>query len=96
MSKKRVEDVVGYGNGYVFGEWVPSHIEGKLLTLVETIGLPERQEDAIKSLVRNIVWDDLMRHVQYITAEQHNALRKENENIGITVTGPMPRNLGVN
>ena len=94
MSKKRIEDEVGYGNAYVFGEWVPSHIEGKILTLIETIGLPEKQEDAIKSLARNIVWDDLMRNTQYITADQHNALRKENEDIGLMPSGPMPIGVG--
>jgi len=34
-------------------------IEGKLLTLVESIGLPQKQEEAIKSLVRQIIWNEV-------------------------------------
>jgi hypothetical protein len=32
-------------------------LTGKLLTIIETIGLPEKQESAIKSLVRNTLWN---------------------------------------
>lgn len=32
-------------------------MEGELLTLLETLGLPETQERAIKSLVRQRLWD---------------------------------------
>lgn len=34
-----------------------SYFEGKILTLVETIGLPEKQESALKSLMREKIWD---------------------------------------
>lgn len=30
--------------------------EGRLLTLIETLGLPKVQEDAIKSMIRREVW----------------------------------------
>lgn len=40
----------GFGSGH-FRE-----LEGKLLTIIETIGLKETQEDAVKSLVRNEIW----------------------------------------
>ena len=31
-------------------------IEGKLLALVESLGFSEKQEDAVKSLVRQFLW----------------------------------------
>jgi hypothetical protein len=34
-----------------------SNLEGRLLTLVETLGLPKSQEDAFKSYVRREVWE---------------------------------------
>jgi hypothetical protein len=40
---------------------VPNHaikrIEGKLLATVESIGLPEKQENAVKGLVRQALWE---------------------------------------
>lgn len=39
--------------------WV-SHIEGELLTLIESLGLREAQEKAIKSLTRQRLWDSFL------------------------------------
>jgi hypothetical protein len=36
--------------------WNVGSLEGKLLTLIETIGLPEKQENAIKSFARTEIW----------------------------------------
>lgn len=33
------------------------NLEGKLLTLVEAIGIPEKQENAVKSQIKNVLWD---------------------------------------
>jgi hypothetical protein len=47
-------------NGYVVSKFVVMNfqkLEGKLLTIIETIGLEKKQEEAIKSLVRQSVWD---------------------------------------
>lgn len=32
-------------------------LEGRILTIVETIGLPQKQEDAIKSIIRSDIWE---------------------------------------
>ena len=32
-------------------------LEGRILTAVETIGLPQKQEDAIKSIIRSDIWE---------------------------------------
>jgi len=34
-----------------------NQIEGKLLALVESIGMPQGQESAVKSLVRQFLWE---------------------------------------
>ena len=34
-----------------------SNLEGKLLTFVETLGLPQKQEEAAKSTLRTMFWD---------------------------------------
>lgn len=36
--------------------WRLSHLEGQVLTIVESLGLPESQEKAIKSLLRDSLW----------------------------------------
>lgn len=41
-------------NGYVVGHF--KRLEGKLMTLLESLGLPPGQEKAIKDLVRNEIW----------------------------------------
>jgi hypothetical protein len=37
-------------------------IEGKLLALVESLGLPATQETAVKSLVRQFLWEPFNDH----------------------------------
>lgn len=36
--------------------WNVGSLEGRLLTLIETIGLTEKQENAIKSFARTEIW----------------------------------------
>jgi hypothetical protein len=43
--------------GFVIWPYEVGDIEGKLLTIVESIGLPESQEKAVKGLVRQALWD---------------------------------------
>ena len=38
-------------------QWAFSNFEGKLLTLMESMGLPEKQENAIKSYLRQELWE---------------------------------------
>ena len=41
---------------YAIYEFQLSDLEGRLLTQIEAFGLPEKQESAAKSLVRQEVW----------------------------------------
>lgn len=36
--------------------WAFKNLEGRLLTLVESMGLPEKQEEAVKGYMRREVW----------------------------------------
>jgi len=54
MSREVINVVSVLTDDYV------SHIEGKLLTLLEGMGLPQNQEKAVKSLVRELLWNEVM------------------------------------
>lgn len=59
MSKKQRGLAIGE-NGYVQVKLVAvdfQYLEGQLLTIIETIGLDSKQEEAIKSLVRQVIWN---------------------------------------
>ena len=42
---------------YLVENYEIKQIEGKLLTIVESLGLPSSQEAAAKGLVRQAIWD---------------------------------------
>jgi hypothetical protein len=74
MSKKETPELVGYGSGYVINDYQLSHLEGRLLTLIESWGLKETQEKACKDLMRNELWG-LLNPCFIISGEDHTALR---------------------
>ena len=53
---KSSDSKVGMGNGYVIPEHQVSSLIGKLLTLVETLGLQEKQENSFKDIVKQAIW----------------------------------------
>lgn len=82
MSKKREEEfTTGWGEGYVISRWTVPNLQGKLLTFIESIGLRDTQEKAVKDIISQIIWDT-MDEAQYVTGEQHTALRNENSRMG--------------
>lgn len=78
MSRNKKTDPlgsnVGYGSGYIIQDYQVQCLEGRLLTLVESWGLRESQERAIKSQVRQEVWG-LLSPCFIISDEDHTALR---------------------
>jgi len=66
---------VGYSYGYVIFDSTPSHLEGKVLTILETAGLPQKQEEALKGLLRNAIWETIHESSVYITPERHQVIR---------------------
>ena len=75
MSKKQTLQDNSYGCGYVVDQNRFSGIEGRILTTIETIGLPEKQEQAIKSLIRRQVWEDFLDNV-YIDSDFRTTIIK--------------------
>ena len=56
MEDEIVVNGTEYHEGYFINSRKYRNIEGKLLTTVELLGLPEIQSEALKSEIRNILW----------------------------------------
>lgn len=69
--------LLGWGYGYVIFDSFPDSIIGKILTLVEILGLPEKQEESTKSLIRQIIWNEIAENSIFISSERHSEIRKE-------------------
>lgn len=63
------------------------NLEGKLLTLIETVGLPEKQENALKSNVKNILWDKWAEVIDREVLYYNGTIYKITENGTLEVTG---------
>lgn len=63
-------DGVDYCESYLIPEKGIRIMEGRLLTLVELLGLPEQQSEAMKSEVRNLIWGSgFLKYGKYYSAE---------------------------
>lgn len=69
-----IKPICGYG--YVISEWVPNDIIGRILTLIEVIGLREEQEKSLKDLIRQVMWESIDRAI-FIKPERHQLIRDE-------------------
>ena len=49
--------------GYVCSDSSPDRINGQIYSIIEAIGLTEKQEKSIKGLIRQVVWDDFSKCV---------------------------------
>lgn len=47
-----------WGGGYALYQNSPDRINGKLYEIIEALGLSEKQELSIKSLVQKVIWDE--------------------------------------
>ena len=76
MSKKSVvEPRASWGYGYVVSSNIQDRLVGYVFGIIEALGLPEKQEEATKSLIRGKVWD-VFESAVYITEERHNEIRE--------------------
>jgi len=71
--KSSDERSVGYGQGYVISSSVPDFIVGRLLTIMEALGLSEKQEKSLKDLIKNEVYSNLGEI--WISGSLHNLIR---------------------
>jgi len=82
----------GWGNALVIFEDTPSTLVGKLLTLAETWGMSEKQEKAVKEMIRQEVYRAF--DTAWIIGDQtHYEIRKMAHEFGQrSVGGLMPEN----
>lgn len=78
-----------YGWGYVTTQNTPNHIIGRVLTLVELLGLREEQEKSLKELVRQEVWNAFYDSVS-IPPSLNDSIRETYENFKKEVKGNHP------
>ena len=75
MSKKE-KDKGSYGVGILFFNFVYDQFIGRLFTLIETLGLQGKQEEAFKSLIRQTI-NDIFQEGIYLDEELHTETRKK-------------------
>lgn len=63
--------------GYIIEDYKISHIEGKLLTFIESIGLRDTQEKATKDIIREIIWSLYNSDNTWITGEDIIAIEQK-------------------
>lgn len=84
----------GWGNALLVFEGTSERLVGRLLTIVETLGLGEKQEKAAKSLVRQEVYNSLD-DAWIVGEEDHALLRKHIYDFGqLSCGGLRPQELG--
>ena len=78
MSKK-LGDVpqISWGPAYVVSDSTPDRFFGKLCEIVETVGFQQKQEDAIKGLIRKTIWDVFNNDAIFISTDKHNEIHDE-------------------
>ena len=54
--KSTEERNVGFGDGYLINSEKPDYLVGRVLTLIEALGLPDKQEKSIKDVLRSEIY----------------------------------------
>ena len=67
-------DSVGWGYGYATHQNAPNEIIGRVLTLIEVLGLTEKQELPLKQMITQAVWE-VFHHSVFLSPETHTELR---------------------
>ena len=75
---KKQEPEVPWGAGYVVPENHPYQVTGKILTLLEVLGLPAKQEQSFKDLVHQHIWE-IMDEGFAISCETNHSLREKHQ-----------------
>lgn len=84
MSKEirgTVQGTPSHGTALVIGSWIPDSLVGRVLEIIEAIGLPEKQETSIKNLVKDVIYAKTTeeKEAAFICSDLHNAIRKAYE-----------------
>ena len=66
---------ISYGYGYLIHQYVPDTLNGRLFEIIEAVGLPSKQEESLKNLIRKNVWDAITEDAISVSPETHTPLR---------------------
>ena len=66
---------VSWGEAYVLTTNTPDRLSGRIFSVIETMGLKDKQEESAKDIIRTIIWE-IFEDAIYISAEKHNEIRK--------------------
>jgi uncharacterized protein (DUF1499 family) len=66
-----------YGLGYVIDIDVPKVIIGKILTIIDVMGLTEKQNKSLKDLINQSVYGTINDYGIVINSDKHTSLREE-------------------
>lgn len=78
MSKKTSNVGPREVGGWAIYDWRIRDAQGRLLTLIEALGLPEKQEEALKGLIKQELWK-VTEDYGYLTYEQVDNVINENK-----------------
>ena len=57
--KSSDERSIGCGSAYVISSNRPDRLVGRVLTIIEALGLPEKQENSLKDILRQEIYNEL-------------------------------------
>lgn len=69
----------GYGDAYLIGISTPNNLVGRILTIVDALGLKDTQEKSLKNILEQEIWktfDTQGWDCMYIPDELHSSIRK--------------------
>ena len=77
MSKKSATPTpeISWGPAFVITDGTPDSIVGRVFEIIEACGLPQKQEDSVKQLIRKTVWETIHTSSVAITRERHTEIR---------------------
>lgn len=81
LKRLEAEPTVGYDWGYVIYNNTPDKINGSIFEAIESLGLPEKQEEAVKKIMRSKVWDIFSNHAIQIGDKLHTKIRNRHYNV---------------
>lgn len=83
--------IIGYESAYVVGEYAMQNLQGRLLTFIESLGLREGQEKAVKDIIYQHVWKTI-EGCLWISGEEHTGLQDKRNgpqgSVGTVIKSP--------
>ena len=80
MSKNKkgapVGAITSWGHAYIVADNIQDRLFGRVFTIIEALGLSDKQEESLKGLVRGAIWNVLEDSI-FISPETHNKIREE-------------------